>query len=54
MLLELGAEDKDNTLTKKAKHLIIEVWIGCVEQGSIPVEGPWMELTAHCVGHLMP
>lgn len=54
MLLEVGTEDKDNTLTKKAKHLIIEGWIGCVGQGSIPVEGPRMELTACCVGHLMP
>lgn len=29
----MGAEDKDNTLTKDAKHLVMQGWIGGVQEG---------------------
>lgn len=31
---KVGAEDKDNTLTKKAKHLVMQGWIGAALEGS--------------------
>lgn len=32
--VKVGVEDKDNTLTKKAKHLVIQGWIAGVQEGS--------------------
>lgn len=33
-VVKVGAEVKDNTLTKKAKYLVMQGWIGGVQEGS--------------------
>ncbi len=38
-VVKVGAEDKDNTLTKKTKHLVIQAWIVGVQEGFYGVEG---------------
>lgn len=32
-VVKVGAEDKDNTLMKKAKDLVMQRWIGSVQEG---------------------
>lgn len=32
-VVKVGAEDKDNTLMKKAKHLVMLGWSGGVQEG---------------------